>query len=176
MIIPGDIKENDFVLVLVEEDSESLAKVIFNKGEYLIVSYLCQSGKVYKGTKVFSFETLTEFVEFDSLVEHYIDVTDLKELGFVKVHENMFVEKEDIDEDSLNEIETDESETESDTEMNDFIVPDDEEILIKPVDHREVDSKWDTWKPRTSGAKRFKEKIDMIEAYMKSQIDEKFVF
>ena len=176
MIIPGDIKENEIVLVLVEEDGESMAKVISNKGGYLIVSYLCQSEKVYKGTKVFSFETPTEFVAFDSLVEHYNDVTDLEELGFVKVQENMFVEKEDIDEDSSSEIETDDSVSESDTEMDDFIVPDDEEILIKPVDHQEVDSQWDSWRPRTSGAKRFKEKIDMIDTYMKQQIDEKFVF
>jgi len=177
MIIPGDIKENEFVIILVEdEEGENMAKVISNKGEYLIVSYLSQSEKVYKGTKIFSFETTTEFVSFDSLVTHYTNVTDLEELGFVKVQENMFVEKEDIDEDSSSEIETDDSTSESDTEMDDFIVPDDEEILIKPVDHQEVDSKWDSWRPRTSGAKRFKEKIDIIDAYMKQQIDEKFVF
>jgi len=176
MIIPGDIKENEFVIILVEDEGENMAKVISNKGEYLIVSYLSQSEKVYKGTKIFSFETTTEFVSFDSLVTHYTNVTDLEELGFVKVQENMFVEKEDIDEDSSSEIETDDSTSESDTEMDDFIVPDDEEILIKPVDHQEVDSKWDSWRPRTSGAKRFKEKIDIIDAYMKQQIDEKFVF
>lgn len=177
MIVPHDIKKDEIIIVLVEESGENLAKVISNEGGYLTVSYLSQSEKVYKGTNVYSFESKTEFVSFDSLVTHYIDKVDIEELGFVKVHENMFVEKEDIDEDSSSEIETEEEEEESEGESEmDFIVPDDEEILIKPIDHREVDASWNTWKPITPGAKRFKDKIDLMEKYMNNQIDEKFVF
>jgi len=175
MIVPHDIKKDEIIIVLVEELGENLAKVVSNEGEYLIVSYLSPSEKVYKGTKVYSFESKTEFVSFDSLVTHYIDNVDLENLGFVKVQENMFVEKEDIDEDSSSEIETDDESDDSDTEM-DFIVPDDEEIRLKPIDHKEVDARWNTWTPATPGAKRFKDKIDMIEKYMNNQIDEKFVF
>lgn len=176
MIVHNDIKKNELVVVLVEEDGETIAKVLSNEGGYLLVSYLSPSEKVYKGTKVYSFETKTEFVSFDSLITHYVNTVHLEELGFIKVQENMFVEESDIDEESSSEVETDEESESDDSSLDDFIAPDDEEILIKPIDHKEVDTAWDTWSPSTPGAKRFKDKINQIEQYMNSQIDEKFVF
>jgi len=174
MIIPNDIKENELINVLVEDIGETIAKVSSNEGNYLLVSYLSQSNKTYKGTRVYSFEIKTEYVSFDSLITHYIDTVDLEEIGFIKVQDNMFVEESDIDDESSSEVET-ASESECESEDS-FIVPDNEEVCIKPVDYKEVDKNWDSWKPTTPGAKRFKDKVDMMEKYMNNQIDEKFVF
>ena len=176
MIIPSDIKVSELIIVLTEEEGEAIAKVVANAGGYLVVSYLSQSEKVYKGTKVYSFESKTEFVSFDSLITHYIDTVDLEEIGFVKVQENMFVEESDIDEESSSEVETASESDDGASSEDGFIVPDDEEVCIKPVDYKEVDKNWDDWKPTTPGAKRFKDKVDMMEKYMNNQIDEKFVF
>ena len=89
----------------------------------------------------------------------------------------MFVYTDDIDEDSSSEIETDESESDDSAgSLDDFIVPDDEEVLIKPNDHLEVDTAWSKWRPTSAGAQRFKKNIDSIEEHMNHQIDEKYVF
>ena len=99
----------------------------------------------------------------------------MEEAGFKQVQENMFVELEEVVEESSSEIESEEEYDYSDSDDS-FIVPDDETVLQKPVDHRMVDEQWNSWRPTTPGAKRFKDKIDQIEAYMNHQIDEKFVF
>ena len=176
MIIPNDIKKNELVVVLVEHYGETIAKVLSNEGGYLLVSYLSPSEKVYKATKIYSFETKTEFVPFDSLIIHYNGTENIEDLGFIKVHDNMFVEESDIDEESSSEIETETDEECSESSDDSFIVPDDEDVCIKPPDYKEVDASWNTWSPVTPGAKRFKDKINQIEQYMNSQIDEKFVF
>ena len=171
MIISHEIQKDDLIEVLVESDGNTIAKVLSNEGDYLMVNYLSPSGKVYKGAKVFSFEETVERVDFESLLTHHVE-TDL-----INVKGNMYVYQEDIDEDSSSEIETDEeSDSDSEGSLTDFIVPDDEEIRLKPSDHREVDEAWSSWRPTSVGAKRFKKKIDDIEEYMNHQIDEKFVF
>jgi hypothetical protein len=127
---------------------------------------------MYKGAKVFSFEAETELVECEQVTKRY---NSIQELGFIEVQDNMYVETEEVDEDSSSEIEDVESDTDE-SACDDFIVPDDEEVLHKPPDHREVDKNWKEWRPISAGAKRFKDKIDQIELYMNHQIDEKFVF
>ena len=165
-----------FVSVLLPENNEENIAIVHSREEkYLIVSYLSFFKKTYKGTKIFSFEKESEYVTLDQIVREY---TSLEELKFEKIGENMYVEKECIDEESSSEIEDDHDDSEEyDYDTDDsFVVPDDEEVLQKPSDHKEVDAKWKEWNPVTSGAKRFKEKIDQIEKYMNHQIDEKYVF
>ena len=165
-----------FVLVLLENKEENIAVVHSKKEEYLIVSYLSFFKKTYKGTKVYSFEKSSEYVSPDQILSEY---ETMDELHFVKIGENMYAESDAIDDDSSSEIEDDEDEEEGVGEYysdDGFVVPDDEEILMKPADYKEIDEKWKEWKPVTSGAKRFKERVDQIEAYMNHQIDEKFVF
>ena len=176
-IIPSDIKLGELVDVLVDDNSEYLAKVLSNEGDYLLVTYLSSSEKVYKSAKVFSFEAKAERVDFDTLTTHYSDIIDVKDIGLVKIAKNMFVYTDDIDEDSSSEIETDESDSDDSAgSLDDFIVPDDEEVLIKPNDHLEVDTAWSKWRPTSAGAQRFKKNIDSIEEHMNHQIDEKYVF
>ena len=134
------------------------------------VQFLSSCQKSYKGTKVYSFETESETAP--SVATRH---STMEELGFKKVGDNMYVEVEDIDEESSSEIETDVSD-DTDDDNDDFIVPDDEEVLLKPLDHRSVDAEWNSWRPVSAGARRFKEKVDQIEAYMNHAIDEKFVF
>jgi len=40
-----------------------------------------------------------------------------------------------------------------------------------PPDHREVDQAWNDWQPTTTGAKRFKERVDLIEQLARQHID-----
>jgi hypothetical protein len=177
MIINEDIKSRELVEVLVgePENTEYLAKVLSNEGEYLFVTYLSPIGKVYKAAPVFSFESKAERVDFESLTAHHKDIIDVEELGIKKIQPNMFVYEEDVDSESDSEIET-ESESDSEGSLKDFIAPDDEEITCKPCDHQEVDEAWNSWKPHSAGAQRFKQRVDEIEKYMKHQIDEKYVF
>jgi hypothetical protein len=178
MIINEDIKSRELVEVMVGEPGypSYFAKVLSNEGEYLFVTYLYPIGKVYKTAQVFSFESKVERVDFESLTAHHKDVIDVEELGFQKVRQNMYVQENDIDSESESEVETDDSDDDSEGSLKDFVVPDDEEIMCKPCDHLAVDEAWSSWKPHSPGALRFKKKVDDIEHYMKSQIDEKFVF
>jgi hypothetical protein len=158
-------------MTLVVEVMDNVAKVVSTRDEkFLVVSYLSENRKVYKGAKVFSFESETELIENEQVTKRY---SSIEELGFTKVGDNMYVEKEEVDEASDSELEDADS---SDGEESDFIVPDDEEVLQKPPDHRKVDKEWKEWRPMSAGAQRFKDKVDQIEAYMNHQIDEKFVF
>jgi hypothetical protein len=177
MIIKEDIKAGEIISVLIEvPDIESFAKVLSNEGDYLLVTYLSPSDKVYKGAKVFSFESKAERVDFESISEHYQGVVDIEEIGIIKINKNMFVHEDDIDSESESEIETDDSDSDSEGSLVDFIVPDDETVMCKPCDHRRVDEAWNSWRPASAGAQRFKDRIDRMEEYMNSQIDEKFNF
>jgi len=156
----------------IVEVTDNVAKIVsFRDDKFLVVSYLSENKKMFKGAKVFSFESETELIECEQVIKKHKTIEDL---GFIQVGDNMYVEKDEVDEDSASEVEDVES-YDSDSD-NSFIVPDDEEVLQKPPDHREVDRNWKEWRPMSAGAKRFKEKIDQIEAVMNHQIDEKFVF
>ena len=179
MIINKDIKPHELVNVLIEDpdpSSDAIAKVLSNEGDYLLVTYLSPSDKVYKSAKVFSFEAKAERVDFESLLTHHPDVTDVAELGLVKVRPNMFVYEDDIDSESESDVETDDSDSDSAGSLDDFVVPDDEDVCCKPCDHKEVDEAWSSWRPTSAGAQRFKKRVDTIEQHMNNAIDERFVF
>ena len=175
MIIREDIKVGEIIEVLVDcESDEPFAKVLSNEGGYLFVTYLSPIDKVYKSAKVFSFESKAERVDFESITTHHIGVIDIEELGLTKIGKNMFVFTEDIDSESESEIETDDSSSDSEGSLRDFIVPDDETVLLKPCDYKEVDESWNSWKPSSAGAQRFKKRIDEIEEYVNHKFDDKF--
>ena len=153
-------------------DSENIAKVVSTGEGYFTVSYLSSSKKRFKSARVYSFETTVEYLDSHKVLKEY---SSMEEAGFKQILENMFVEVEEVVEESSSEIESEEEYDYSDSDDS-FIVPDDETVLQKPVDHRVVDEQWNSWRPTTPGAKRFKDKIDQIESYMNHQIDEKFVF
>ena len=40
-----------------------------------------------------------------------------------------------------------------------------------PPDHEQVDKAWEDWQPHTEGAKRFKERVDLIETLARQHLD-----
>ena len=167
-IKPGEMLK---VLVLDEHDveDEQWAKVISNeKGEYLFVSYFCETSKVYKGAPVFAFESKVNRVDLDSISEHHEDVTDVADLGFVRIAGNSYASEEDIDDsDSDSDIYDDDDDDDDD----DFVAEDGSEPMELPSDHKEVDDRWDAWVPRSDGERRFKNTIDAIEKYARVEMD-----
>lgn len=174
-IVPSDIKSFELVKVLVEEEDDCIAKVLSNEGEYILVTYLYQTDKVYKTAGVYSFDSQAQRVDFASIIEHYVGVNNILELDMKQVGKNMYVYQDEIDEESDSEIETDES-SDEESDSDSFIVNDDEESTLLPDDHQLVDEEWKKWRPVSAGARRFKDKIEEIEAHVKSYVDEKFVF
>jgi hypothetical protein len=90
----------------------------------------------------------------------------MKSLG-----ENMYVIYDEIDvEDSDSEI----YEDGTDSEMDDFIVPDDEidGDVNAPPGYEIIDKEWEAWEPQSPGARSFKERVDLIEMLAKRQADE----
>ena len=167
-IIPNEIEKGHIVKVLVEGDNEYYASVLSNEGEYLFVTYFTPIGKNYKTAPVHSFEPKAEKVEFESLTEHYLDL-DSNEIGVKKVGKNMYVFEDEIDPESDSEIETEESE--SDGSLGDFIASDNEEVSELPDDYKELDNQWDEWSPKTQSGKKFKKKVDELEAIAKIHAD-----
>jgi hypothetical protein len=63
-------------------------------------------------------------------------------------------------------------EDESDSDMDDFIVSDSEDVdgvVEPPPGHKEIDKAWDEWKPNTPGARSFKDTVDMIELHARNK-------
>ena len=159
MIIPGDIKPHEVVQVFIDDPRyDCLAKVLANEGAYLFVTYLEPTGKVFKGAKVFSFESKAERLDFDSILVHHTGICDVTELGIRVVGKNMYVYEDDVDPESESEVESDEDSEESSSESAD---EDSEEDLSSR--DPELDEQWNSWTPSSAGARRFKEAVDRIE-------------
>jgi hypothetical protein len=79
----------------------------------------------------------------------------MKALGTNKFAFYAEIDVEDSDSDIYND--------ETDSEMADFIVSDEDVQGSPPPDHKSIDSAWTEWKPTSPGGKSFKETIDMIE-------------
>jgi hypothetical protein len=99
-------------------------------------------------------------------MEHYPHGTKFEDLEMKRVDENLFSFYSEIDiEDSDSEIHFPMSESDTDSEMADFVVPDSEVEgqNILPPDYASIDKEWNEWNPSTPGARSFKETIDLIE-------------
>ena len=174
MIVPSDIIQDDIVKVLVNEDGvedEMYAVVAMNTGRTLGLHYLSPTESLYKSACVYKLYTSEMCpAPYDSLMEHYPHGTKFEDLDMKRVDVDMFSFYSEIDiEDSDSEIHFPSSESETDSEMADFIVPDNEVEgqNILPPDYASVDKEWNEWNPSTSGARSFKETIDLIENRVK---------
>ncbi len=77
---------------------------------------------------------------------------------------NMYSLYDEIDvEDVDSDVYEDHDDSDTDSEMADFVVPDDGIPIGPPPGHELIDKEWEEWKPSTPGARSFKETIDMIE-------------
>lgn len=173
------IKPHEIVKVLTIDDDDVeetfWAKVVGNEGQYLFVTYLSYTDKVYKGATVLSFDTKVSRADPESVAEHYPDTIDLGDVGIMKIDKNMYVVEEEVDSsDDDSDIYEQEDDDENEYDMADeFIVPDDEmdERYVPPPDAALVDSDWEKWQPKTNGEKRFKDIVDRIEAHAIIQVD-----
>lgn len=179
MIVPSEIVENDIVKLLVNEDGledEMYGVVGMNTGLMLGIRYLNLTEFVYKSACVYQLEDEDQEMSpapYESVMEHYPSGTTFQDLDFKDLGGGMYAYYSEIDmEDSDSEIYDEDDEI--DSEMEDFIVPDDEidGEVIPPREHDKIDEEWDKWKPSTPGARSFKETVDMIEMYAKRHADD----
>ncbi len=170
MIVPSDIIQDDIVKVLVNEDGledEMYAVVAMNTGRTLGLHYLNPTESSYKSACVYKLDDSEMCpAPYDSLTEHYPHGTKFEDLEMKRVDVNMFSLYSEIDiDDSDSEIHFPLSDSETDSEMADFVVPDSqvEGQGILPPDYVSIDKEWNEWKPSSVGSRSFKETINMIE-------------
>ena len=175
MIVPSEIQQDDIVKLLVNEDDledEMFAVIGMNTGLTLGVKYLNPTELIYKSACVYQLEDGDlNPAPYESVMEHYPSGTTFEDLEMKSLGNMRFAYLSEIDiEDSDSEIYNDD---ETDSEMEDFIVPDDEidGQVIPPANHKSIDKEWNEWKPTSPGARSFKETVDAIEAMAKLQAD-----
>ena len=173
MIVPSEIIEDDIVKVLVNEEGvedEMYAVVAMNTGKTLGLYYLNPTESVYKSACIYSLDkTEMSPAPYDSLMEHYTTGTKFEDLDMKRMDEsgNMYAFYSEIDvEDSDSDIHEMHLESDTDSEMADFIVPDSEVEgqNIVPPDYASIDKEWNEWQPSSLGARSFKETVDLIES------------
>ena len=169
-----DIKPAEVVKVLLEDDDveeDTWAKVISNEGEYLYVTYLTPTSRVYKDACVYEFDSQVSRVEFQSLMENYSGVKTVTDIGWRRVGDgNAWVMEEEVD-DSVTTSEVEDL-SDSEEEDMDFVVPDDPAEFEPPPDSKEVDEQWEQWKPTSEGGRHFKNVVDHIEMKVKAAYDD----
>jgi hypothetical protein len=179
MIVPSEIVENDIVKVLVSEEDvedEMYGIVGMNTGLVLGIRYLELTNKTYKSACVYAHDPESDMspVPYESLMEHHPSGVTFEDLEMKSLGDNMYAKYDEIDiEDDDSEIYDEESDSETDSEMNDFIVADDhiDGIVLPPGNHIEIDKEWNEWKPSTPGARSFKETVDIIEMHARQHAD-----
>ena len=173
MIVPSEIIEDDIVKVLVNEEGvedEMYAVVAMNTGKTLGLYYLNPTESVYKSACIYSLDkTEMSPAPYDSQMEHYPTGTKFEDLDMKRMDEsgNMYAFYSEIDvEDSDSDIHEMHLESDTDSEMADFIVPDSEVEgqNIVPPDYASIDREWNEWQPSSLGARSFKETVDLIES------------
>jgi len=173
MIVPSEIIEDDIVKVLVNEEGvedEMYAVVAMNTGKTLGLYYLNPTESVYKSACIYSLDkTEMSPAPYDSLMEHYPSGTKFEDLDMKRMDQDgdMYAFYSEIDiEDSDSDIHEMHLESDTDSEMADFIVPDSEVEgqNIVPPDYASIDKEWNEWQPSSVGARSFKETVDLIES------------
>jgi hypothetical protein len=166
-IQPGDLVR---VLVNIEDDIEDelYARVKENNEDYLVVSYYSETSLTYKCAHLYELdETKDELVQSENISEHHQSPD-----YFTNIKDNLYAMIDDIDSDEDSEI-VDDSDDEG-SDLEDFIVPDDEVdgMVIPPPNNATIDKEWNEWEPRSPGSMRFKEMVNNIETQAKIQADE----
>ena len=168
MIIFDEIEVGDVVKIRTvydEIEEEMFALVVDRLVTTLVVRYYIPTSKLYKGATLYRLEDTEDGVLQESLTEHYIKDT------------SPFEEKEDMvylpDETNTDESDSEiEDMSDSDSEEDEFVVPDGTEQWVPPPDSEEVDRSWNNWVPPTPGARNFKAVVDRIEQLARYQEDD----
>jgi hypothetical protein len=171
MIIFDEIKVGDIIKVLVNMDDieeELYAKVTYNSGTCLEVTYLVPTSKIYKGTTLYEFEEDHNLVESCNITEHY-ERNDLSDI-MVKIPKTPYYYLID-EEHSIDESDSSSIVDSEDSDSDDSFIADDDEEGDPPPDAEEIDREWNQWNPTTPGAKRFKDTVDLIEYHARMHAD-----
>jgi hypothetical protein len=179
MIDFQEIQEGEIIKVLVNNEDveeELYARVYKVHGNNILqVKYLVPTEKLWKGACVYELEDTLESVEPESICEHYAGVILFDELEHIKKIPRTpyyyFVDEKDEDESDDEVMSADEEdgyEIDGEFCVDDHVIDGRVEL---PPDHREVDQAWNDWQPTTTGAKRFKERVDLIEQLARQHID-----
>tara|TARA_B110000503_G_scaffold122023_1_gene186188 strand:- start:9715 stop:10251 length:537 start_codon:yes stop_codon:yes gene_type:complete len=178
MIVPSEIIQHDIVKVLVDEDGiedEMLAVVAMNTGRTLGLHYLNPTESIYKSACVYKLDRDEIFpAPYESVTEHHLSGTKFEDLEMKRVEADMYVYYSEIDTDeSDSEVHEMNLASDTDSEMADFIVPDNEVEGqdIVPSDYATIDKEWNEWKPSSLGARGFKNTIDSIESRIRRLSD-----
>jgi len=170
MIVPSEINQDDIVKVLVNEDGiedEMYGVVAMNTGNTLGLHYLNPTESIYKTACVYKIDRSEMCpAPFESVMEHHPSGTTFSDLEMKSLGTDMYSYYSEIDiDESDSEIHEMHLESDTDSEMADFIVPDSEVEgqNIVPPDYASIDKEWNEWKPSSLGAKNFKDTIDSIE-------------
>lgn len=165
MIVGGEISPGDVVKILAIEDDveETFFGVVgMNTGNVLGVHYLTATDKVYKSATVYYLEEDVQGVCYESLLEHYPETT-LADLDFKEIEDRLFVDLSEIDPmDDKSDVWTPDD-SGDDTSLSGFIVSDhDSDGPQVPANADDIDREWNSWEPRSSGARSFKDTVDYL--------------
>lgn len=164
MIVPSDIRENDIVKVLVNEDGledEMYGIVGMNTGLTLGVKYLNPTDTIYKSACVYRVDQDDMYpAPYESVMEHYPGGTTFEDLDMKNVGTDLYAFYSEIDPEDADSEMYEEGNTSS--EMGSFIVSDGDDPGHPPPDYASVDHGWSEWNPLTPGGKHFKETVDLI--------------
>lgn len=184
MINFQDIEEGEILKVLVNNDDieeEMYCRVYKYTGNFIRVKYLIPTEKVWKGACVYELEETYNTVEPENITEHYQGSILFDEIdGIKKIPRTpyyYFEEEHDPEESDDEIVSTDEEdgyEVDDEFCVDDGIVDDRQENAQDwkpPPGHEHIDRQWDEWLPQTEGAKRFKERVDLIERLARGHLD-----
>ena len=178
MIKFEEIEDGEIVKVLVNNDDieeEMFARVYKHTGNFMYVKYLVPTEKVWKGACVYELEDSTNMIEPETITEHYQGFILFEEVdGITKIPRTpyyYFEEERNPDESDDEIVSTDE---EDGYEIDDFCEddglidgrPETAEDWRPPPGSEHIDHQWNEWVPQTEGAKRFKERVELIELHL----------
>ena len=185
MIKLEEIQEGEIIKVLVNNDDieeELFARVYKNTGNIVIVKYLSPTEKNWKGSCVYELEEENNTVEPESVTNHYIGCILFDEVeGIAKIPRTPYYYYEiEKNPDASEDDDDDDDEDEDGYEIDDEFCVDDGEIDGRletaqdwrpPPNSKNIDCEWNEWTPQTDGARRFKERVDMIESLARNHLD-----
>ena len=172
MIVPSEIQVDDIVQAMVKDHDSELEEATYglvqmNTGRVLGVRFLTPTEKIYKSACVYELDEEMTATPYESLCEHHQSGTTFENLEIKCLGSPYYVFYAEVD------VEDDDSEIWEDdgSDLEDFIVPDEDvsEEESLPEGHREIDREWDSWEPRSPGARSFKDTVDMIEMRAKER-------
>lgn len=177
MITIEDIKPGEIVKVLLSLDDveeEHYARVIETSNIFIRVNYLLPTEKIYKGLCVYELDESPEIVEPESICEHYPDIMLFEDLdNLYNIPRTPYYVIQDDNPISSDDESVWETTDDDEYQEDDFCVNDNEidGRVEPPPDHKEIDEEWDKWQPQTTGAKRFKERVELIEKLARQHAD-----